>query len=51
MQRDGLYGLRLRELADDGTLVDAADRDNYIPVAYVEPFESNGNLIGVDSGE
>ncbi|MEO8894993.1 MAG: CHASE domain-containing protein, partial [Rhizomicrobium sp.] len=48
LQNDGLYGLRLRELAAGGTLVTAADRDRYIPVAYVEPFESSGGLIGVD---
>jgi signal transduction histidine kinase len=48
LQNDGLYGLRLRELAAGGTLVPATDRDRYIPVAYVEPFESSGGLIGVD---
>ena len=48
LQSDGLFGLRLRELAVDGALVPAADRDRYIPVAYVEPFEASGSLIGVD---
>lgn len=48
LQNDGLYGLRLRELAADGALVPAADRDRYIPVAYVEPFDASGGLIGVD---
>ena len=48
MQKDGLYGLRLRELTETGKLVDANARDTYIPVAYVEPFEASGNLIGVD---
>lgn len=48
LQSDGLFGLRLRELAADGALVPAADRDRYIPVAYVEPFEASGSLIGVD---
>ncbi|MES2253439.1 MAG: CHASE domain-containing protein [Pseudomonadota bacterium] len=48
LQNDGLYGLRLRELAAGGSLVTATDRDRYIPVAYVEPFESSGGLIGVD---
>ena len=48
LQRDGLFGLTLRELADNGQLVTAADRGDYIPVAYVEPFEVSGGLIGVD---
>ena len=48
MQSDGLYGLRLRELTADGALVTAADRPSYLPVSYVEPFEGNGSLIGVD---
>lgn len=48
LQNDGLYGLRLREVAADGTLVPAGDRDRYIPVAYVEPFDASGGLIGVD---
>jgi signal transduction histidine kinase len=48
LQRDGLYGLHLRELTPAGQLVDAGVRPTYLPVAYVEPFESSGNLIGVD---
>jgi signal transduction histidine kinase len=48
LQRDGLYGLHLRELTQAGQLVDAGARPVYLPVAYVEPFESSGNLIGVD---
>jgi len=48
LQRDGLYGLKLRELTEQNLLVDAGARPIYLPVAYVEPFESSGNLIGVD---
>ena len=48
LQRDGLYGLRLREMTGTGALVDARPRPEYLPVTYVEPFESNSNLIGVD---
>jgi signal transduction histidine kinase len=48
LQNDGLYGLRLRELVQSGQLVDAESRPTYLPVAYVEPFEGNGGLIGVD---
>ena len=35
-------------LTDDGELVNAGARDDYLPVAYVEPFEASGSLIGVD---
>src|SRR5262249_41622709 len=48
LQRDGLFGLTLRELTDAGALISAGARDNYLPVAYVEPFEVSGQLIGVD---
>ena len=48
LQDDGLYGLRLRELMADGSLVPAGERDGYTPVAYVEPFDASGGLIGVD---
>ena len=48
LQRDGLFGLTLRELDRDGQLVSAGARDTYLPVAYVEPFEASGSLIGVD---
>ena len=48
LQRDGLYGLKLRELTEQNRLIDAGTRPVYLPVAYVEPFESSGNLIGVD---
>ncbi|MFO1247883.1 MAG: CHASE domain-containing protein [Alphaproteobacteria bacterium] len=48
MQKDGLYGLPLRELAPEGALVTAQARPAYLPVSYVLPFEGNGSLIGVD---
>ena len=48
LQKDGLYGLRLRALTAAGQLVDADARPAYLPVAYVEPFDASGSLIGVD---
>jgi signal transduction histidine kinase len=48
LQGDGLYGLGLLEMTATGQLVDAKSRPDYLPVNYVEPFESNSNLIGVD---
>jgi signal transduction histidine kinase len=48
LEKDGLYGLRLRELTEAGDLVNADVRDAYLPVAFVDPFEASGSLIGVD---
>jgi signal transduction histidine kinase len=48
LHRDGLYDLKLREVTTGGHLVNAPIRPIYLPVAYVEPFESSGDLIGVD---
>jgi signal transduction histidine kinase len=47
-QRDGLYGLHIRELDSNGALVNAGPRPGYLPVAYIEPFEGNGSLVGLD---
>lgn len=48
MQRDGLFGLELRELTASEDLVKAGARSSYLPVAFVEPFEGSSSLIGVD---
>jgi signal transduction histidine kinase len=47
-QRDGLYGLHIRELDGNGALVNAPVQPGYLPVAYIEPFEGNGSLVGLD---
>ena len=48
LQRDGLFGLQLRELTAADRLVQAGDRSSYLPVAFIEPFEGSSSLIGVD---
>jgi signal transduction histidine kinase len=48
LQRDGLYGLRIHELTDRGLVVAAKDRNSYLPISYVEPFEGNDALVGLD---
>jgi signal transduction histidine kinase len=48
LQRDGLYGLRIREVSSKGALVSAGVRESYLPVGYVEPFDGNGRLVGLD---
>src|ERR1700761_6612987 len=45
---DGLYGLGIGDLTDDGRIVAAGNRDTYLPVSFVEPFDGNGNLVGLD---
>ncbi|HXV26033.1 MAG TPA: CHASE domain-containing protein [Alphaproteobacteria bacterium] len=47
-QVDGLFGLRIRELGSDSELVPAADRPEFFPVYYVEPFEGHDQLLGFD---
>ena len=48
MGRDGLHGVKIHQLSDKGTLGSAGARDSYLPVGYVEPFDGNANLIGLD---
>jgi signal transduction histidine kinase len=47
-QVDGLFGLRIREFGPDSELVPAAERAEYLPVYYVEPFEGHERLLGFD---
>jgi signal transduction histidine kinase len=48
LQRDGLYGLRIHELAGNSQVVAAKNRAFYLPIGYVEPFEGNDALVGLD---
>lgn len=48
LQRDGLYGLKIRELTDKGEIAEAGERAAYAPISYVEPFDGNLNLVGLD---
>jgi signal transduction histidine kinase len=49
-QVDGLFGLRIREFGPQSELVPAAERPEYYPVYYVEPFEGHEQLLGFDLG-
>ena len=51
LQGDGLFGLRIRDLVGQGKLVDAAARQYYLPITYIEPFDGNGSLLGLDLSE
>jgi signal transduction histidine kinase len=48
LQQDGLYGLRIRDLTQQGNLVAARERKAYLPISYVEPFDGNDKLVGLD---
>jgi len=40
--------LKIRDITGRNTLVSAGEREYYRPVGYVEPFDGNGGLVGVD---
>jgi signal transduction histidine kinase len=48
LQDDGLYGLGIGELTDDGRIIAAASRKSYLPISFIEPFDGNDNLVGLD---
>jgi len=48
LQQDGLYGLRIHELTDEDQVVDAGEHQSYLPISYVEPFDGNETLVGLD---
>ncbi|MDD5292450.1 MAG: CHASE domain-containing protein [Candidatus Omnitrophica bacterium] len=45
---EGLTDFNIKEIDSSGKLVDATARDEYFPVYYVEPFENNKAISGVD---
>ena len=50
IQRDGLFGLTIRESGADGALTAAGDRLEYLPIAYLVPFEGNEQALSYDLG-
>jgi len=50
MQRDGLFGLTIRETSANGALTGAAERYVYLPIAYLVPFEGNEDALSYDLG-
>ena len=48
LQKDGLFGLGIRELGAAGQVTAAAKRVSYLAITYVEPFDGNANLVGLD---
>jgi signal transduction histidine kinase len=50
VQRDGLFGLTIRETGADGSLVTATQRLEYLPVGYLVPFDGNEDALSYDLG-
>ena len=42
------FTLHIRQLTDQGAMVEADAKDAYLPITYVEPFDRNISLLGVD---
>ncbi len=47
-RQQGLTGYRVTERADDGTLIPARAREEYVPVGYIEPLADNVPALGFD---
>jgi len=45
---DGLGGMSIRQLTDDGAVVRAPPRDEYFPVAWTDPEAGREALLGID---
>lgn len=45
---DGLTNFRFRESEASGSLRPAGERDQYVPVYYIEPLEPNRSALGYD---
>ena len=48
MERDGLHGLKIHQLPNKGVPISARAGNTYLPVGYVEPFNGNADLVGLD---
>lgn len=46
--KDGLSDFKIQEFDASHNLVEMAERKEYFPVYYVEPFEANKVILGVD---
>ena len=47
-QDDGLYSFRVTERDADENVIAAGSRPEYLPLYYVEPFEGNEDILGLD---
>lgn len=45
---DGLSDFTFTSFSDNGKKVDLPDKDRYIPVYYIEPYDTNKGALGLD---
>jgi PAS domain S-box-containing protein len=48
MQRDGFSNFSFKEKDEQGAIVPAQERDDYIVITYIEPLEKNASILGFD---
>ncbi|MES2070549.1 MAG: CHASE domain-containing protein [Pseudomonadota bacterium] len=48
--REGYVNFRISERGPDGKLAPAADREDYFPITYIEPFRTGTLAFGFDMG-
>ena len=48
-RKEGLKNFRFTEKTEDGALIDAAQRQEYVVVYYLTPLETNNPALGYDS--
>lgn len=51
LQKDGLFGLRIRQRDQSGAIAVAAEHPLYRPVTFAEPFTGTSSTIGLDLSE
>lgn len=49
MQQEGFAAFRITERDPQERIIPAANREGYFPVHYVEPYESNKEVLGYDN--
>jgi len=47
-RKEGLEGFQIKELTEGGGAARAQDREEYFPVFFVEPYETNAPALGLD---
>lgn len=50
VRKEGVSEFSIKSVLPDGTLEEAGERDVYYPILYVEPFDVNRQVLGLDNG-
>ncbi|MGQ9576908.1 MAG: CHASE domain-containing protein [Thermoguttaceae bacterium] len=49
-QREGLKGFEIKEQGPEGRFMRAGTRDAYFPIRFIQPYQGNEALMGLDLG-